>query len=136
MITNKAYKFKLKLNKDQEIKLIDFAGCCRFVWNWFLSKNLEKLKNKQKIMYRYEMEFWLKFYKTTDEFSFLKKCHSQPLQQKIQDLEKAFKDAFDKKQSNKRLPNFKKKGLDDSFRIPQGFKINQDENQIFVPKIG
>jgi len=42
----------------------------------------------------------------------------------------------DKKQPLKRIPKFKKKGLADSFRYPQGFKVDQDKNKVFLPKIG
>ena len=56
------------------------------------------------------------------------------MQQKLKDLSKAFKDGFDKKQKNKRLPRFKKKGLNDSFRYPQGVKVK--DKMIFLPKIG
>jgi len=48
-------------------------------------------------------------------------------------LDKALKDAFNKK-SPKCFPIFKKKGLHDSFRYPQGFKITS--NVIYLPKIG
>lgn len=48
-------------------------------------------------------------------------------------LDRALKDAFNKK-SPKRFPRFKKKGQHDSFRSPQGFKI--ENNLIFLPKIG
>ena len=64
----------------------------------------------------------------------MKECPSQAIQQKLKDLEKAFKDCFDKKQPNKRLPRFKKKGQGDSFRYPQGFKVSG--NQVFLPKLG
>jgi putative transposase len=43
-------------------------------------------------------------------------------------------DCFDKKQQSKKFPRPKKKGLDDSFRYPQGFKING--NNIYLPKLG
>ncbi|MCK4264834.1 transposase [Candidatus Babeliales bacterium] len=48
-------------------------------------------------------------------------------------LDRALKGAFDKK-NPKRFPRFKKKGQRDSFKYPQGFKI--DGNKIFLPKIG
>jgi putative transposase len=43
-------------------------------------------------------------------------------------------DAFDKLQPKKKLPCKKKKGIHDSFRYPQGFKISG--NRIFLPKMG
>ena len=49
-------------------------------------------------------------------------------------LERAFKDCFDRNQPLKRLPVFKKRGRGDGIRFPQGFKI--DNRRIFLPKIG
>ena len=56
------------------------------------------------------------------------------LQQKLKDLERAFSDCFDRNQPLKRTPVFKKRGLNDGIRFPQGFKI--DNRRIFLPKIG
>jgi len=96
--------------------------------------NLERLENKQKILWYHEMAFWLTFWKQSDEYGFLKECPSQVLQQKLKDLERAFKDCFDRNQPLKRTPVFKKRGLNDGIRFPQGFKL--DNRRIFLPKIG
>ncbi|SJM90866.1 RNA-guided endonuclease InsQ/TnpB family protein [Crenothrix polyspora] len=136
MIIRKAFKFRLNTNPEIEQKLLEFSGCCRFVWNKVLSLNLYRLENNMPIMWKGELSFWLTLWKKSDEYSFLKDCHSQPLQQTIDQLERAFKDCFDKNQPNKRLPRFKKKGKSDSFRYPQGFKIDQESSTIFLPKIG
>lgn len=95
---------------------------------------LARLREKQRIMRYNEAAFWLKFWKSTDECSFLKECHSQVLQQKLKDLDKAFRDAFDKSQPNKRLPTWKKLHQHDNFRYPQGFKI--ENRRLYLPKIG
>lgn len=117
-----------------EEKFFQFAGCVRFVWNKALAWNLERLKRKEPILYYQELDFWLKLWKRSDEFGFLKETHSQILQQKLKDLQKAFLDAFDKSQPNKRLPTFKKRGQSISFRYPQGFQLNG--NNIYLPKLG
>ncbi len=132
----KAFKFRLKLTPETDSKLINYVGGCRFVWNKSLALNLDRLNQKQPILRYEELNFWATLLKQSDEYGFLKDLPSQVLQQKLKDLDKAFMDAFDKKQTNKRIPVFKKKGLSDSFRYPQGFKINQDTNQVFLPKIG
>ncbi len=134
MLIRKAFKYRLKTNKATEAKLTSFAGATRFVWNKSLSLNLERLKHKHRILRYQELNFWLKLWKDSEEYGFLKEVHSQALQQKLQDLDKAFMDAFDKSQPGKRLPRFKKKAVDDRFRYPQGFKI--EGNRIFLPKIG
>ena len=56
------------------------------------------------------------------------------MQQKLQDLERAFRDCFDKSQPFKRTPVFKKRGKNDGIRFPQGFQL--DNRRIFLPKIG
>lgn len=124
----------MKTNKDIENKLSRFCGSSRFLWNKFLAMNLERLENKQSMLWYNEQAFWLTLWKRSDEYSFLKECPSQVLQQKLRDLDRAFKDCFDKSQPLKRLPVFKKKGSGNSIRFPQGFKI--DNRRIFLPKIG
>ena len=134
MLIRKAFKFRLKTNEKIEQQLSQFAGCCRFLWNKALALNMQRLTNGQRILRYQELDFWSKLWKGSEEYGFLNDCHSQILQQKLKDLDKAFMDAFDKTQPNKKLPRFKKKGLADSFRYPQGFKIAG--NQIYLPKIG
>jgi putative transposase len=132
----KAFKFRLQPNSDQVQKMVEFAGANRFVWNKALAMNLFRLEQKQPLLWYNELAFWLKLWKSSEEYGFLKTVHSQPLQQTLKNLEKAFKDGFDKKQPLKRIPKFKKKGMSDSFRYPQGFKLEQESNKVFLPKIG
>ncbi|MCK5134590.1 MAG: helix-turn-helix domain-containing protein [Bacteroidales bacterium] len=40
----KAYKFRLKTNRDIENKLSRFCGSARFLWNKSLAMNLERLE--------------------------------------------------------------------------------------------
>jgi len=130
----KAYKVQLKTNKESEVLLTRFCGSGRFLWNKSLAMNLERLNNRQPILWYNELAFWLTLWKRSEEYGFLKECPSQVLQQKLQDLERAFRDCFDKNQPLKRMPVFKKKGSGDGIRFPQGFKI--DNRRIFLPKIG
>ncbi len=117
-----------------EQKLTCFCGSSRFLWNKCLALNLERLEKGQSILWYQELAFWLTLWKQSDEYGFLKECPSQVFQQKIRDLERAFKDCFDKTQPLKRLPVFKKKGIGDSIRFPQGYKIFNC--RIFLPKLG
>ncbi|SIO18667.1 RNA-guided endonuclease InsQ/TnpB family protein [Nitrosomonas cryotolerans] len=135
-IIRKAFKFRLNPNSDQAQKMVEFAGANRFVWNKALAMNLFRLEQKQPLLWYNELSFWLKLWKSSEDYGFLKTVHSQPLQQALKNLEKAFKDGFDKKQPLKRIPKFKKKGLSDSFRYPQGFKLEQESSKVFLPKIG
>jgi len=136
MLVRKAYKFKLKPTKLQEELLVSFSGHTRFLWNHSLYLNLERLKNFQPIMYYQELDYWSKYWKKSEEFGFLKECPAHILQQKLKDLEKAFKDCFDKKQPNKKLPRFKKKNYDDSFRFPEPKQVKLENRHITFPKLG
>ena len=132
--TRKAYKVRLKTNDESEQKLVRILGCSRFLWNKSLAMNLERLEKGQNLLWYPEQAFWLKLWKTSEEYGFLKDCPSQVLQQKLMDLDRAFKDCFDRSQTLKRMPVFKKRGRNDGIRFPQGFKIHN--RRIFLPKIG
>jgi transposase len=130
----KAYKVRLKTNAEIEIMLVRFCGAGRFLWNKSLAMNLERLEKGQGILWYNELAFWLRLWKRSDEYGFLKECPSQVLQQKLMGLDRAFRDSFDRNQPLKRLPVFKKKGRGEGIRFPQGFKI--DNRRLFLPKIG
>ena len=130
----KAYKYRLKTNREIEQKLIRICGSGRFVWNKTVAMNLERLERGYSLLWYNEMAFWLTLWKKSDEYGFLRECPSQVLQQKLMDLDKAFRDGFDRSQPLKRIPVFKKRGSGDGIRFPQGFKI--ESRRIFLPKIG
>jgi len=134
MIIRKAYKFRLNTNTEMEQLMSQYAGNCRFLWNKSLALNLQHLANKQSLLWYQELDWFSKLWKKSDEYEFLKLSPAQTLQQTLKQLERAFKDAFDKKQALKKIPTFKKRGDRDSFSFPQGFKL--DGKRIFLPKIG
>ncbi|MGK7917699.1 MAG: RNA-guided endonuclease InsQ/TnpB family protein [Prochloraceae cyanobacterium] len=133
MEIRRAYKFELKPKVRERILFAQFAGCCRLVWNKALALQKTLLENKEKILSYNKLAKELVSWK--QELPFLKETHSQPLQQTLMQLARAIKDGFDKK-SVKRFPRFKKKGQKDSFRYPQGFKVEQPNSRLFLPKIG
>ncbi len=151
MIVFQAYQFKLKTNDEIEHKFRQFSGSCRFVWNIALALIKDRLNNQktEKIInknipvhYRQQpylpsyvdLAKMLTFWKKTDELSFLKEAHSQILQQKLKDLDKAIKSAFTKG-NGICFPKFKRKYKNNnSFRYPQDCKI--EGSRVFLPKIG
>jgi len=135
MIIQKAFKFQLKTQALQEVKLMRFAGSCRKVWNLALALQKKRLDNKQYCLNYNKLAAALKAWKADPQFFYLKETHSQCLQQTLMNLDRALKEAFDKK-NPKRFPQIKKRGKHDSFRYPQGFKIDEKRNQIYLPKLG
>ena len=119
-------------NGEQIRKMKQFRGCSRFVFNRALNYQNEQYQKDNSFKFSYNkianlLPEWKR------ELTWLKDCHSQVLQQSIKDLEKAFENFFAKRSD---FPKFKRKGEKDSFRFPQGCKLEQENNRIYFPKIG
>lgn len=136
MKIRKAYKYRLKPTQTQAHMLSQFTGHCRFVWNKVLSLNIARLKEKQHLIWYHEADYWSKLWKRSEEFNFLKEAPAHCIQQKLKDLDKAFKDAFDKNQPNKRIPKFRKREQHDSIRFPEPKHINVEGTRVCLPKVG
>lgn len=132
----KAFKFRLDAPPEARQKLVDYTGMGRFVWNKALALNLARLDEGLPVMWYAELEFWAGMWKDSAEYGFLKAMPSQALQQKLMDLDKAFRDAFDKGQPLKRIPVFKRKGQPSGIRFPQGFKVDEGRSRLYLPKVG
>jgi transposase, IS605 orfB family len=132
MQIHKAYKFELMPNGEQIRKMKQFCGCSRFVFNRALVYQNEQYQLDKSFKFSYaKIANLLPEWKR--ELVWLKDCHSQVLQQSLRDLESAFKNFFAKRSD---FPKFKRKGEKDSFRFPQGCKLEQGNNRIYLPKIG
>jgi putative transposase len=127
-----AYKFELMPNGEQTCAMRQYAGCCRVVYNKALAWQNAQYQSDNTFKFSYtKIANLLPQWKT--ELAWLKDVPSQTLQQSIKNLESSFKNFFAKRAD---FPKFKKKGISDSFRFPQGFKIEQQNNRIFLPKLG
>lgn len=110
-----------------------FAGCCRFLWNRALALEKDAYEADGRRLGYYVLAGKLKDWKKEEETAFLAEAHSQILQQVLKDLDRAYKNFFAKRAN---FPRFKKKGIHDTFRYPQGFKLDEGNSRIFLPKIG
>lgn len=130
------YQFRLE-PKPKHLNHIDQAlGANRFVWNKLLAMNLLRLTDKQPLIWYNEMAWFIQLWKQSEEYAFLNQAPSQSLQQTAKALDHAFRDAFDKKQPNKRIPIFKKKGRNEAgIKYPQGFSLDENNRAIKLPKL-
>ena len=110
-----------------------FAGCCRFVWNKALALEKETYEQDGKRHGYNNLAGLLRDWKKAEDTTFLADAHSQILQQSLKDLDRAYVNFFQKRAG---YPRFKKRGEQDSFRYPQGFKLDEPNSRIFLPKIG
>ena len=128
-----AYKYELRPDGQQERQMRRFAGSCRFVFNKALALQKERYEQGEKKLGYAGLCKALTEWKAQPETLWLKETHSQPLQQTLKDLERAYANFFEKRAD---FPRFKKKGQSDSFRFPQGIKLDQGNSRVFLPKLG
>ena len=131
MIRRQAYKFQLKTNLSQARQMRSFAGACRFVFNQALALQKAKYEAGNKKLSYADLCAELLTLKSSNPW--LGESPSQTLQQSLKDLERSYTNFFAKRAD---FPRFKKKGLSSSFRFPQGCKLDQANNRIFLPKLG
>ena len=128
----RGFKFQLTPKPGQEERLRRASGCCRFVWNWFLAQ-------KEAVYRASEGRVHCGFKEHSAQLPHLKMHYpwlatdalSQALQQTLRDLDTAYSTFFQKKRGH---PRFKNKDSRQSFRVPQGFKVNGQA--VYLPKIG
>jgi putative transposase len=129
-----AYQFELMPHGQQQRKMRRFAGACRFVFNKSLAWQKEQYASDQTIRFSYtDLANLLPLWKQDPNLAWLKESPSQTLQQTLKDLERAYINFFSKRAG---FPRFKKKGQSDSYRYPQGCKLDQGNSRIFLPKLG
>jgi len=133
MLRLQAYKYELMPNGHQEQQMRRFAGSCRYVYNKALALQQERHEAGEKKLGYAALSKALTEWKRQPQTLWLNKSPSQALQQALKNLERAYKNFFEKRAD---FPRFKKKGVSDSFRYPQGIKLDQGNSRIFLPKLG
>lgn len=130
----KGVKFRAYPNKEQQNLINRTLGCCRFIYNKGLAMRNESYKNGSKIGYS-QTSAMLTELKKDPGFIFLKEVDSIALQQALRDLDRGFKNFFEKRA---RHPRFKSKhDNDQSYRtINQGDNIRIVGKYIKLPKLG
>ena len=134
MIISKSFKYKLRLTKEQESFCDQTAGSCRYVWNKGLALKKELWEKKKQKLSRFDLDKLLREWKKG--LDWLSLPPSQSLQQTNKDLDQAFSNFF----RGRGYPKFKKKGIHDSFRLPQGItlmeQLSKKVGQVRLPRLG
>lgn len=126
MLIRKAYKIRLYPNNEQEQKMLQIIGACRFVWNYYLEqkKNYYEIHSKTLNLSKVSKDL-TELRKKTE---WLSKIQLLPLQQSLRRLEKSYLRFFKKKTL---FPKFKsKKDIGQSFQKHQDWKIINNKIQI------
>lgn len=135
MLRIKAYSLELIPNGACERAFRCFAGCRGFIFNRGLALQKELYKASAKHHSYAQLCELLTCWKQDPELNWLNDTPSQMLQQALKDLGAAYayKQCFNREAAH---PKFKKKSLDASFRYSQGFKVDQGNARLFLPKLG
>ena len=124
-----AYKYRIYPTEADKILLAKHFGCCRFLYNYFLTYRKEEYQKGNKVSY-YMTQKELTKMKAKEEYSWLNEVASQSLQMSIQQLDDAYKRFF-RQQGG--YPNYKSKhDSTQSCSFPQNIRIK--DNKVYLPK--
>ena len=129
----RAYKYRIYPNRKQQSQIRQFCGCCRFVYNYFLSmrKNAyaEELLTVSYNQCSHELTSLKQYY------SWLMDADSTALQSALKDLDEAYQHFF---QGHNRFPRFKSKRnpVQSYTSKNNNNSIRMSEKHIQLPKLG
>ncbi len=130
----KGVKFRAYPDREQQNLINRTLGCCRLIYNKGLAMRNDAFESGQKIGYN-QTSAMLTDLKKQDDYAFLKDPDSIALQQSLRDLDRGFKNFFEKRAG---YPRFKSKHDNhQSYRtINQGDNIHIAGKYIKLPKLG
>ena len=130
----KGIKFRAYPNKEQQNLINQTLGCCRLIYNKGLAMRNEAYESGNKIGYN-QTSSMLTELKKHEDYAFLKEVDSIALQQALRDLDRGFKNFFEKRAKH---PQFKSKHNHyQSYRtINQGNNIRIAGKYLKLPKLG
>lgn len=130
----KSYKYKIKPTKNQQRILLQFFGCCRFIYNWGLDRKINLWKNEQKSVSYIELSKEMTSLKKTEEYKWLNDCSCESLQQSLRCLDNAYTDFF---KAKKGFPKFKsKKKSKDVCKFVSRIDFDFENWKVKLPKLG
>lgn len=138
-MAEKAYKFRIYPNQQQEELIQKTFGCSRFVYNYYLAKRIELYKTNKSTISCYDCFKDLK--NTKHEFNWLKEVDITALRSSLNNLDNAYKNFFRRVKSGDSkvgFPKFKsKKSNHKSYKTKMSSKnIRVLDKYIRLPKLG
>lgn len=132
MKKNKAIKYRIYPNKEQQDLILKTFGCSRFVYNYMLERSIEAYENGESFCTRNSFSYLLTSLKK--ELLWLKEVDSRALVSANNNLAAAFSNFFKK---NANFPKFHKKKFSGSYTTMCANKnIALLDKGIKLPKLG
>jgi len=106
MLVKRAYKYRFYPTNEQARNLAQTFGCCRFVYNWALSKRKRAYFDHGVKLYTKDLSAAIPALKKEEGTAWLREISSVPLQQALRHLDAAYTNFFE---GRTQYPTFKKK---------------------------
>lgn len=135
----RAYKVEIEPTKEQAEKIKRTIGTCRFVYNFYLAKNMEEYNKSKGFITAFDFMKWLnnEYIKENPDKLWIKEVSSLSVQKSVQNANLAFKRFF---KGLSRHPQFKKKSKQDVkmyfCRSGKYDYIRCERHRIKVPTLG
>lgn len=133
----KAYRFRAYPNTKQIKQFKQTAGCCRFVYNYFLDQKTKYYEENGKGLSYTKCSKMLTELKQSDDHIWLNDAESTALIQSLRDLEKAYKNFFSNPKQYK-FPKFKSK-KNNNYKYRSEFVDNNirfEDGKLRIAKFG
>lgn len=135
MIIRKGYKYRLYPNSRQAADIVRFIGCCRFVYNTCLALRKDTYTSERRSVGASECMRHVTIMRSSDETAWLAACDSMALQESVKDLDRAYKNFFEKRAGYPRFHS-KRSGSQSYHTRNQGGGIRINGKHIVLPKLG
>jgi len=134
----KVFKTEIKPMPEQMNKINRTIGTCRFIYNFYLSHNIETYKKNKKFISGYDFSKWLnnEYLPNNPEYKWIKEVSSKAVKQSIMNAEKAYKRFF---KGISKFPKFKKKKNQDvKCYFPKNNKTDWivERHRLKIPTLG
>jgi putative transposase len=126
----KAFKYRIYPTQEQKELMQKIFGQVRFVYNLGLETKITAYNGNKKNITSIDLSNQIKELKDT-ECPWLKESPSQALQMSVRNLDNAYTNFF----RGFGFPKFKSKHGKQSFQLPQGVWLSDDNKQIYLPKL-
>lgn len=133
-MTLKAIKTRIYPNVEQQYKIVNTFGCCRFVWNQLLDMQIEQYKNGGSYVNEFGMNYLI--IQLKKEHPFLKKVDSRSLLRVSRNLNNAFQKLFKEHSGHPKFKSrkFPKQSYQSSYINNNICQVG--EHQLKLPKLG
>ncbi|MDU5615539.1 MAG: IS200/IS605 family element RNA-guided endonuclease TnpB [Varibaculum cambriense] len=130
----KGFEYRIYPSQKQELLLARTFGCSRWAYNHFLEEKIRAYEETKKHLNYSKCCKMLTALKTQEGTEWLAEVEAAALQQSLRNLDRAFKNFFDRMHQGVGFPNFKKKKSRKTYRTPAAKIV--DDTHVWIPKVG